>query len=180
MVRRADLPQLISILKSAKEFQNVQLNKGYRSSEFQIAWKKGTVFHVEFLHKVSNHSLIFADEEQLLAGRIQSKGGVALPNIENLFDLVVLDCFLNHRGLNDVEYRFFKDFHILVKEGLLEHFNQTYGTSFRLLHELTDYNESYRTTVIQYLKTMPANQFINHIQVQWTNLLGVFRQARIF
>ena len=45
-----------------------------------------------------------------------------VPSIEHLFEYTILKNFLNNQSLTKEEFEYFEDFHVLVKEDLLEYF----------------------------------------------------------
>ncbi|MEM9823867.1 MAG: hypothetical protein AAF985_22475 [Bacteroidota bacterium] len=180
LLRRTDLPSILKSVGACDQLERQGLNKGYRSSQLTLVYDQKVVFHLELLHKLTHHSLVILDEEQLLRDKIEKEGGAYFPSIEHLFEWMVLKNYLVHNGLSDVQYNYFRDFHILFKEDLMDAFNQKYGSQFQHLTQLLHFRVHEKERMLARIRQLPANQLMNTIQMRWNEWMGAIRQAKLF
>ena len=166
-------------LQSFVDLSNIQVFTTFRISKALIELKDGTKVVIEFVHKLVHKSLAYLDEEDILNRRVITQDGISVPAIEHLFEYTILKNFLNNQSLTKAEFEYFEDFHVLVKEDLLEYFNMKYGTSFLNFYQLTDYDPKQRQYIVKNLKTAPTNKFLKKVNVRWHYFLGYMKQARI-
>ncbi|MEL6638663.1 MAG: hypothetical protein AAFW73_11415 [Bacteroidota bacterium] len=137
-------------------------------------------YSINFVHKMVSHNLFFLSEEEVLARRVRQRSGRNLPCLEHLLEYGVLRSFLLRQGVSETDFRYFKDFHILVQEDLIEFFNDKYGTSFRDMYDLTEYRPVAQRQIIQRLKELPLNRLTRTMRIHWHNFLGhLRREARM-
>lgn len=179
LLRKEDLGSIVEALQQHAEKSNIQVFTTFRISKALLELEDNTKVTIEFVHKLVHKSLAFLNEEEILEKRIKPENGFNLPSIEHQFEYTVLKNFLNQQSLSKAEFEYFEDFHILVKEDLLEYFNLKYGTTFSSFYQLTDYNTKQRQNIIKNLETAPTNKFLKKINVRWHYFLGYMKQARI-
>ena len=137
-------------------------------------------YAINFVHHMVSKNLYFIESEQVLEKRVKNNRGVYIPCIEHLMEYTVLKSFLNRKGIQDKEYQFFKDFHILVQEDLVEFFNDKYATSFGRIYDFTSYNAKAKQAIIARLKGMPLNRLTKVMNIRWHNFIGrVRKEARM-
>ena len=137
-------------------------------------------YSINFLHKMVSKNLFFLEAENVLTRRVQQENGVYISCVEHLLEYSLLNAFLNRKGIAEEEYRFFKEFHILVQEDLVEFFNEKYQTDFKDLYALTVYRSDAKDAIIQRLKEMPLNRLTKIMHIRWYNFLGnLRREAKI-
>ena len=179
LLKKEDVKLLSEGLQKYTESNNIQVFSTFRNSKALIELTDQTKVTIEFVHKLVHKSLVYLDEEEVLEKRVMNKGGVNIPAIEHLFEYTILKNFLNNESLSREEFKYFEDFHVLVKEDLLEYFNMKYGTNFSNFYQLTDYNPRQRQIIIKNLNTAPTNKFLKKINVRWHYFMGYMKQARI-
>ncbi len=137
-------------------------------------------YAINFVHKLISKNLYFIEEEQVFKKRVKNSEGIYIPSIEHLMEYTVLKSFLNRKGIEDQEYRFFKDFHILVQEDLVEFFNDKYATSFGSIYDYTMYNAASKQAMIACLNGMAFNRLTKVMNIRWHNFIGsVRKEARM-
>ena len=179
LLRKDDLPSIVEKLQAFTELSNIQVFTTFRISKALLELKDSTKVIIEFVHKLVHKSLAYLDEEELFARRITKESGWSIPSIEHLFEYTIMNNFLNSQSLTKEEFEYFEDFHILVKEDLLEYFNMKYGTTFSNFYQLTDYDPDQKQNIVKNLKTAPTNRFLKKINVRWHYFMGYMKQARI-
>ena len=179
LIGKEDFSKIVEELQSFAELSNIQVFTTFRISKALIELKDSTKVAIEFVHKLVHKSLVYFDEEDLLSRRVIVENGMSVPAIEHLFEYTILKNFLNNQSLTKAEFEYFEDFHVLVKEDLLEYFNMKYGTSFINFYQLTDYDPKQRQLIVKNLETAPTNKFMKKINVRWHYFLGYMKQARI-
>lgn len=160
LLKKRDLSQALASLKNSQLIQNFEWSTGYRASIAEVQLKNDVKLGIEFWHKLSYDSLIFQDEMSLFKKKVRQANGLVIPSIEHHFEYVVLKNFLMEEGMTDTQYLYFNDFHVLVKEDLLEFFNLKYQTTFRSLYEMTEFSNSQLIAIKKSLKPLPINQFL--------------------
>ncbi len=179
LLRKEDLGNIVEELQKYTELANIQVFTTFRISKALLEFKDNTKIAIEFVHKLVHKSLAYLEEEHLLERRVTTNNGISIPSIEHLFEYTILKNFLNNQSLTKEEFEYFEDFHVLVKEDLLEYFNMRYGTSFSNFYQLTDYDSKQRQNIVKNLKTAPTNRFMKKINVRWHYFIGYMKQARI-
>ena len=176
---REDLKPMLDRLNQTSGLASITLASTFKSSKAVLKFKDKAEMVINFVHKFAYKSLIYLDEKEVMAKRVQEYDEFYIPCVEHLFEHWVLKNFLDLKGIGKSAFQYCSEFHILVQEDLLDYFNMKYGTSFSSMYQLTDYDEGQRTQIIKKLKSIPANGFIKKVNVHWHNFLGVMRQARI-
>jgi hypothetical protein len=179
LLKKEDLEKIVDELQKYSELANIQVFTTFRISKALIELKDNTKIAIEFVHKLVHKSLVYLDEERIMERRVMRENGLNIPSIEDLFEYTILKNFLNNQSLTKEEFEYFEDFHVLVKEDLLEYFNMKYGTSFTNFYQLTDYNSKQRQNIVKNLKTAPTNGFLKKVNVRWHYFMGYMKQARI-
>ncbi|MEM8907388.1 MAG: hypothetical protein AAGD05_06030 [Bacteroidota bacterium] len=179
LIPRTQLHPVIERLQQLPTVSQLQHSSSYCYAEVHLQWQARPI-HLLFLHKLAHRGFLLLDEQVVLRQRRILTNRLPVPAIEHLFEYLVLNNYLNHQGIGEATYGYFCEFHILVKEGLIEYFNQKYQTNFETLAQLTDFRDSNRLAIIKSLKSWPMNQLKNNIQLRWNHFLGNIRQARIF
>ncbi len=160
LLKKRDLSQALASFKDSKLIQKFECSTGYRASIAELQLNNDVRLGIEFWHKLSFNALIFQDETRLFKKKVRQANGLFVPSIEHHFEYVVLKNFLMGEGISDTQYQYFKDFHILVKEDLLEFFNLKYQTTFRSLYDMTEYSDIQQVAIKKSLKPLPINQFL--------------------
>lgn len=179
LLRKEDLEEIVKKIQQYGELANIQVFTTFRVSKAFLELKDNSKIHIEFVHKLVHKSLVYFDEEELLKRRELKPNGWTIPVIEHSFEYTILKNFLNNKSLTKQEFEYFEDFHVLVKEDLLEYFNMKYGTTFSSLYQLTDYDPIQRQRIVKNLETAPTNGFLKKINVRWHYFMGYMKQARI-
>ena len=179
LVGKEDLKKIVEELQSYSELSNIQVFTTFRISKALLELKDNTKVVIEFVHKLVHKSLAYLDEMELLEKRIMRDNGMCVPSLEHLFEYTILKNYLDNQSLTKEEFEFFEDFHVLIKEDLLEYFNMKYGTTFSNFYQLTDYDPKQRQSIVKNLKTAPTNGFLKTINVRWHYFMGYMKQARI-
>jgi len=179
MIKRDDVSNLLMDLKQFPSIQNIKLSSNFRFSQVVVMFKDNTNLRMVFLHKFMYKTLVYMDEMEVLDRKVLAESGYYLPCIEHQFENVILHDYLNNHGLKDKYHRYFKDFHFMMQEDLLEFFNKKYGTQFPTLYSMTDFRESERAQIEKHLKALPLNRFVKKVNVRWHNFIGSMRQARM-
>lgn len=137
-------------------------------------------YPVNFVHKMVSRSLYFMKEEEIWGKKVRNRHGIFIPSIEHSFEYALLKAFLNRKGVKEEEYLFFREFHILVQEDLLEFFNEKYATNFKRLYSITEYNGEVKNAMINCLKELAINRLTRVMNIHWHNFLGsVRKEARM-
>ena len=155
LLKKEDLGEIIKELQNYTDLSNIQVFTTFRISNAIIELKDNTRVAIEFVHKLVHKSLAYLDEEDLLEHSVMNDQRMSIPSIEHLFEYTILKNFLNNQSLTRKEFEYFEDFHVLVKEDLLEYFNMKYGTTFSNFYHL------------------------KKINVRWHYFMGYMKQARI-
>jgi len=179
LIRKEDLGMVIEGLEKFSELANIQVFTTFRISKAILEFKDSSKVAIEFVHKLVHKSLAYLDEEVILDRRVVRDNGLSVPSLEDLFEYTILKNFLNGQSLTKEEFEYFEDFHVLIKEDLLEYFNMKYGTTFSNFYQLTDYNLKQRQNIVKNLDSAPTNRFIKKINVRWHYFMGFMKQARI-
>ena len=179
LLKKEDLGSLVEDLQNYAELSNIQVFTTFHISKAIIELKDSTKIVIEFVHKLVHKSLAYLDEEDLLGHSVSKDKKLNTPSIEHLFEYTILKNFLNNQSLTKKEFEHFEDFHVLVKEDLLEYFNMKYGTTFSNFYQLTDYDPKQRQFIVKNLKTAPTNKFMKKVNVRWHYFMGYMKQARI-
>ncbi len=179
MLKRDDVSDLLIHLKQVASIRNIKVSSNFRFSSVLIMFEDNSTLRMLFLHKFMYKTLTYMDEEEVLAKKVLSGSSHYLPCIEHQFENAVLHDYLNNGGLKEKYYRYFKDFHVMVQEDLLEFFNKKYGTQFPTLYSMTDFRESERAQIEKHLKALPLNRFVKKVNIRWHNFIGSMRQARM-
>ena len=135
LLKKEDLGEIIKELQNYTDLSNIQVFTTFRISNAIIELKDNTRVAIEFVHKLVHKSLAYLDEEDLLEHSVMNDQRMSIPSIEHLFEYTILKNFLNNQSLTRKEFEYFEDFHVLVKEDLLEYFNMKYGTTFSNFYE---------------------------------------------
>ncbi len=179
LLRKEDLKKIVEELQKYSEVSNIQVFTTFRISKALLELKDNTNVIIEFVHKLVHKSLAYLDEEDILQRRLKKDNGLCVPSLEHLFEYTILKNYLDNQSLTKEEFEFFEEFHVLIKEDLLEYFNLKYGTTFSSFYQLTDYDPKQRQNIIKNLKTAPTNGFLKTINVRWHYFMGYMKQARI-
>ncbi len=179
LLRKEDLGTIVEDLQKYAELSNIQVFTTFRVSKAFLEFPNNLKVEIEFVHKLVHKSLAYLDEEELLGRRVIAENGLSIPSIEHIFEYTILKNFLTNQSLTKEEFEYFEDFHVLVKEDLLEYFNMKYGTNFSNFYQLTDYDSAQRQNIVKNLKTAPTNRFLRKVNVRWHYFLGYMKQARI-
>ena len=179
LIRKEDLEKVVEGLQKYSELANIQVFTTFRISKAILEFKDSTSVVIEFVHKLVHKSLAYLDEEDILARRVIRDNGLSVPSIEDLFEYTILKNFLSNQSLTKEEFEYFEDFHILIKEDLLEYFNMKYGTTFSNFYQLTDYDPKQRQHIVKNLDSAPTNKFMKKINVRWHYFMGYMKQAQI-
>jgi len=179
LLRRDDVSGLLIGLKQVASIRNIKVSSNFRFSQVLVMFNDDTSLRMVFLHKFMHKTLTYMDEEAVLERRVLAESGYYLPCIEHQFENVVLHDYLNNGGLKEKYYNYFKEFHVMIQEDLLEFFNKKYGTEFQTVYSLTDFKESERTQIEKHLKALPLNRFVKKVNIRWHNFIGSMRQARM-
>ncbi len=140
----------------------------------------GWTYSIHFVHKMVSHNLFFLNEDEVLKRRVRQSSGRNIPCLEHLLEYSILSNFLNRRGVSEADFLYFKDFHILVQEDLIEYCNDKYGTNFRDIYALTEYDAEIQRSIVQRLKDLPLNRLGRTMHIRWHNFLGhLRREARM-
>lgn len=179
LLSRENLVNVVEEMQKYPELANIKVFTTFRISKAVLELKDNTKILIEFVHKFVHKSLAYLDEEDLLKRRVVTDNRLSTPTIEHQFEYTILKNFLNNQALSKAEFEYFDDFHVLVKEDLLEYFNMKYGTTFSNFYQLTDFNQKQRQNIVNNLKTAPKNNFMKKVNVRWHYFLGYMKQARI-
>ncbi len=162
-------------LSKMEAVESVRSNSRYEVCRLLVELKEGASIQLTIIHKFVFHGLHYFDEKALLASRIEAFDGAQVPCIEHQFEYAVLQNFLEHRGVQDWQYRYFKSFHILLIEDLLDAFNAKYHTLFSDLSDLINCSEANRKQILKYIRKLSGNDFLHSIHLHWHNFLGAVR-----
>ena len=179
LMAKKDITPLLNQLKNVDAVQHIKLSSNVRFSKVVVQFVNQTSLRMLFIHKLMYKTLTYMDERAILDKRVLTRKGCYVPCIEHQFEEAILHAYMNHSGMKDKHYRYFNDFHVLVREDLLEYFNTKYETQFPTLFSLTDYQEPEREKMVEKLKSFPFNRFMRKMNVRWHNFMGVMRQARM-
>ena len=160
LLKKRDLSQALASLKDSQLIQELELSAGYRASIVDITLRNDVKFGIEFWHKLSYNSLTFQNATSFFQQKVRQRNGLIVPSVEHHFEYVILKNFLMGEGMTDIQYRYFDDFHVLIKEGLLEFFNQKYQTTFHSLYEMTEFDSIQQIAIQKSLKPLAINQFL--------------------
>ncbi|MEM1321645.1 MAG: hypothetical protein AAGG75_15415 [Bacteroidota bacterium] len=180
LIQPDDLNPVLQQLNAFEEITGLSLTARFSHSQALINFKKGDLLKINFTHRFLYKSLIYLDATEVMAcNTFNPFKGYFQPSIEHLFEFAILRHYLRFEGWNEELLAFFRDFHVLIKEDLIDSFNSRYGTFFRDLESIADFDAEARNSIMQRLKALPANQFLNSINVRWHNFMGFVREAKI-
>ena len=165
-------------LRSFSELQGMVISKKEEGTLLTISFKNGNSCQLYFMTVLLHEGKTFLNANAILKEKQSTTKGVCIPNIEHLFEFGILHHFLNDEGLDEKYQNHFEGFHYFVKEGLLDFFNGKYNTSFTSMEKLEEFNPKEKSNMMEYINHLPANQFLNKMNVRWHNLLGYLRQAK--
>ncbi|MEL6866400.1 MAG: hypothetical protein AAFP19_18390 [Bacteroidota bacterium] len=179
LMPKPQIDQLCAQLSKLPMVKGITLSTRFHSAQVQINLDGQVMVNVYLVHQFIYQSLVFMDAEQVIQKRVGNQRGVQMPCIEHLFEYAVLSSLLAARGWTHTQFQYFEEFHALIKEDLIEFFNQKYATTLVNLQGLLVFREANRRQAVQQLKDMPANRFIKTINIRWHHFMGTLRQARI-
>ncbi len=178
LLAKTGLDALIQELKSYPELSHIRMSSNANFSKIILELKEESPLELVIYHRLVHKSLSYLTAEMLLfKRRVVEK--LQLPALEHLLEFVTLKQFMQDKGMEERHFRYFDEFHILVQEGLLDYFNNKYGTHFSTLFELTNFSETAKQTMLKNLKALPGNRFPQNINIRWSNFVGSLRQARV-
>jgi len=159
-------------MKELTVVKDICLTSHFSLSKALIRFNSGESLLLNFIHQFVYKTLYYLNTEEVLKKSIGSMAGnYTQPSIEHAFEFSVLTSYLNGRGWSEDHYRYFDDFHFLVKEDLMDFFNKKYHTCFRELDDIMDFSEEQRERMLNSLRRFPANAFLGTINIRWNNLI---------
>lgn len=173
LVREKDHQDLVDAVQTFSEIGVVSNLRKSGRSELQIAFQDGVQVQLNIWQKLIESGINYLDTEEVLAKKQRSESEFYMPNLEHLFEFAILHNYLNNTGLSMKYQNYFEDFHFFVKDGLLDFFNEKYKTQFSNLDHISNFEKNNKTVIIEELKQMPNNDFMNKVNFQWLNWLGV-------
>ncbi len=180
LIRPEDIEYLLRQLSTNEKVRGVSLSSSFGYSQALINLDGGDLLQINFTHRFIYKSLVYLDPEEVLTRKtFNPTKGCFQPSIEHLFEFAILKHYLRFQGWNERMIAFFDDFHVLIKEDLIDFFNHKYQTSFRSLDDIADFDKRDRGAIINRLKNLPTNEFLKTINVRWHNFMGIVRQAKI-
>jgi len=165
-------------LRSFSELQGMVISKKKEGTLLNISFKNGNSCQLYFMTVLLHEGKTFLNTTEIIKQKQSTTKGICIPNIEHLFEFGVLHHFLNNEGLDKQYQNHFEGFHYFVKEGLLEFFNDKYNTTFTSMEKLEEFDQKEKSAMMEFIDRLPANQFLNKMNVRWNNFLGYLRQAK--
>jgi hypothetical protein len=144
----------------------VQVTEGGNGVDIELNDASGTQVKVQCVHRLLHKSLCILDEDEVNVKRVRHAEGFYIPSIEHLFEYVVLQSWIEYKGISDRFVRFFEELHVLVQEDLLDYFNQKYKTHFLSIDDLSEFKISQRGMIIKSLERNPANGFMQNVRMR--------------
>lgn len=178
LLTKAVLEELVKEIKTYTELEHIRMSTNAILSKLILAVKGEAALEFVVYHRLVYKSLSYLTAEALLFKR-RRVGQLQVPALEHLLEFVTLKQFMQDKGMEERYFRYFDEFHILVQEGLLDYFNNKYGTEFGTLFEMTNFSEAAKLTMLKNLKTLPGNRFPQNVNIRWSNFVGSLRQARV-
>jgi len=175
----SELPGLVRSLKTIDGISSVVATPNVGFSRLTLELSSGESAKLIVLHKIIYKAITFMNIQEVLDKRIATLDGYYSPCLEHLFEYAVLKHYLHNHALPKNLYHFFNDFHFLVKEDLVEFFNQRYETSFGRLSDFVDFEQDNRQAMLKVVKKLPANRLIQSANVRWKSFVGYLRQAKL-
>ena len=116
--------------------------------------------------------LVFLPSKEVFANRILTKNKWYRSSFEHLLEYALLKNMLQSKGMDDYQYNFFKEFHYLLQEDLLDYINYKYQTNFMTLYSLTYFDEREYNTIVNKLASFPENQVKKTFSPRWRRYWG--------
>ncbi len=179
LVENSEVNALLLKVKQLKDLANVSYVSSFISSKMTLNFKDNTSLIMNLVHKFAHNSITYLDEEKVFQKKVKYNKRFFIPCVEHIFEYQVLKSYLSSTGISAAVYQYFKEFHFLMQDDLIDYFNLKFGTTFSTIHQLTDCDATQREQILKVLKEEPENQFLKKVNVQWHNFLGSIRQARI-
>ena len=143
-----------------------------------ITFKDGIKVQLYFWNQLSIDGVEYLNLSEVLSKKQRSKSEFYMPNLEHLFEFSILSHYLSNRGLSIKYQAYFEDFHFFVKDGLIDFFNEKYGTSFANLDDLTTFKDEIKAKIIEYLKKSHSTHFFSKINKQVMSWVGMNSSTR--
>jgi len=173
LLKDKDHQRVVDAVQTFSDIGVVNCVEKSECTELHIAFQDGVKVQLTFWKQLIVNGINYLDAEKVLFKRQRSKSEFYMPNLEHLFEFSILSHYLNDKGLAIRYQTYFEDFHFFVKDGLLDFFNEKYNTKFSNLDELSSFNKSDQLAMIEELKHLSANTFMNKVNFQWLTWLRV-------
>ena len=172
LLRKKDVQEVIQEIQAFSEVGVSDCVSKTYCSEVSITFKDSNRVQLNFWHQLAKDNVNYLDVDQVFSKKQLSKSEFFMPNIEHLFEFAILSNFLNDKALAPHYQSYFEDFHFFVRDGLLDFFNEKYGTKFSNLDEMTTFQPKTKEMIIEALKRLPVNHFFKRVNISWLNFLS--------
>lgn len=167
LLRKKDHDNILNAIQAFPEIGVCEVEKQSGGTITNITLQDRSTVSLNFWYQPMVKNVHYFDAEMIFAKRQQSKSEFYMPNIEHLFEFAILHHFMRDKGISPQYLAYFEDFHFFVKDGLLDFFNEKYMTLFSNLDDLSNFQENMKSSMIETLKRLPANQFFKKINIPW-------------
>ncbi len=146
-----------------------------------IYFQGGDFLQLDFLFKLVRKQFEYLDTKAVFSNNKKSEGGYLTYSKDQLLEHVVLFNFLNFGRVPDKYIQHFTSLPEKEQSELLQNFNTKYTTDLQSFEQLSNFNPSIRTNLVNYLKKMPQNSITNRIKhfAEYTidKVTGVFDKS---
>ena len=160
------LELFLTSLKDLPGNIQIQIKEVGNGVDIELQDENGTSITVQCVHRLVHNSLSILDEDEVKLKRVRHAEGFYIPSIEHLFEYIVLQSWIECKGISERFVRFFEELHVLVQEDLLDYFNQKYKTHFLSIYDLSEFKIAQRDTIEKNLENNPANGFMQNVRIR--------------
>ncbi len=172
LMSKKDLDLLILKSKSYPHQLDLNIDASAWETKITIEFDDKTALEVCFLHKLIESDLVFLPAKEVFANRIFTKNKWYRASYEHLIEYALLKNILNSGGMEEYQYNFFKEFHYLLQEDLLDYINSKYQTGFVTLYNLTYFDEREYNKIVHKLSSCSENQRMKSFSPVWIKYWG--------
>ncbi len=173
LLSKQDHQKVIDAIQAFSEIGVMSCLQKSACTQLHLAFQDGVKVQLNIWHQMVENGINYLDTQEVLSKKQRSKSEFYMPNLEHLFEFSILHHYLNNKGLSEKYQSYFEDFHFFVRDGLLDFFNEKYKTQFSNLDELSNFKKGNKTVILEELKQIPANNYMNKVNFQWLNWFRV-------
>lgn len=172
---------LLQSIRKEQNLERINLYRKFSHSRAELRFSEGIAFQINFIHRFLFKTLAYLRPEEVFNKRVCNiELGFNQVSLEHSFEYSILSCYLNKEGWNENYYQYFEEFHVLIKEDLLEYFNRKYQSGFRSFEDLLDFSVRKEEKIINSLRGLPYNAFLETMTVRVNNFFGFRSRAIMF